>query len=185
MDTKISRIAKNAELFSDWEWVPIALRNAMPLDSDWKQITKDNCLGILESHLWTTGSAQANNLGIVTGSPSNLTVLELPQKTGAITTWNKLLAQQDMDVDTFMIQMGESGFQLYFEYTSQLRRIKNEKTGFRIRTTGEFIIAPYSVHEVSGFQYLPFSGFVENSDGSITPTIIKMPKWLKKYLKTL
>lgn len=187
MDTKISRIIKNAKLFSDQNWVSIALRGAMPLDSNWKQITVDNCLGILQPHLWASGSAQVNNLGILTGIPSNLTVLELPQKTGAIGTWNKILAQrpENETVDTFMVQMGDAGFQFYFSYNVRVPNIKNEKTGIRIRTTGDFIIAPYSVDPISGLQYLPFSGFTENSDGILEPTITPMPNWLKKYLKNL
>lgn len=176
MDSRLVRITNNAKNFIDWGWIPIALRDSQPLDKNWRKIKLDNSYTELEKCIL---DKKVNNLGILTGYNSDLTVVELKKETGALHHWSKFISDNDIQIpETLVVQTGAGGFQIYFSYIDL--EIRDEKTGIIVKSNGDYSIAPYSVDPRTGVQYLPLYGLTNSG-----PIIAQIPPKVYRWLKNL
>lgn len=122
---------------------------------------------------WKT--LQLANIGIVTGLPSNLIVVDIDPKNGGDTAWFDLCAAHS-DPDTLKIRTGSGGYHYYFlhpgdgEYKSKAHGIA---PGVDCKADGGYVVAPPSLHASGNFYT------VLNPGATIAP----MPSWLLDKLE--
>jgi len=135
---------------------------------------KDASSDLTHIRSWWSKWPQAN-IGIVTGSASNIVVLDIDPRHGGDHEL-KLLeeANENLSLESSVIT-GGGGSHYYFHSSDFLKNRTNIKPGIDLRAEGGFIVAPPSIH-ISGqpYQWLNASEFE-------IPTI---PSWLLAILST-
>lgn len=93
------------------------------------------------------------NIGIATGSVSNMWVLDIDKRDGGCETWASLVAQHDPH-DTCAQRTGSGGAHRIYVWDSMLevRNRTNVVPGIDVRGDGGYIVAPPSLH-LSGERY--------------------------------
>ena len=84
-----------------------------------------------------------NNIGIVTGKISGITVIDV-EKGGDISIWPK----------TLMSKTGGGGYHLYYKYQKDLKNLVRIKELTDIRNDGGYVIAPNSVSNKGSYEWL-------------------------------
>lgn len=113
---------------------------------------------------WSVGfSEYVYNLGIVTGSDSGITVIDIDPRHGGLDTWNKITAGLNIP-DTYTVNTGGSGYHLYFKYCAAVKTGSNVfGPGVDVRNDGGYILAPPSLH-ASGKEYALSDGPTDLAD---------------------
>jgi putative DNA primase/helicase len=98
-------------------------------------------------------------IGIATGKISGLVVLDVDLgKEGVESSWNSLIQKQVIQLDTVRARSGAGGLHLYFKYpeneTVQNTVEHGGNKGIDFRGDGGYIVAPPSIHSVTGKEYL-------------------------------
>jgi hypothetical protein len=185
MGTRAKRIIEYADIFLDWNWIPIPLHDKIALPLNWPSTTAENALTQIQKFI---SSKDTNNLGLVTGATSNIVVVDVDVSKGGMNLWSLTLAKNGgLPESTFTVETGTGGRHIYFEYDSASDLINiNSDQGIDFRTDGGMVLAPWSLHPVTGRQYRPISGFKVSSDGNISrPVVAKMPNWVEQFLLSL
>ena len=173
--TEQERMLAIAKCCVTWGFVPIPVNGKKPFMKDWQLTTIDRALSKISGK---------TNIGILTGSPSNIVVLDIDVADNGLIVWNTVVTQP---LTTFTVQTGGGGLHLYFKYDDNTRLLSNGnrmitcngvKIGWDFRSTGGQVVFAGSKHE-TGNMYYPVAGFDKEY-----PVIETMPDWLFGILRS-
>ena len=93
------------------------------------------------------------NVGIVTGTPSGVFVLDFDVKSGGLDTLSQLETQYPEMRDTFRVRTGGGGWHLYFRMpeTGHVRNRIGAMSGVDVRGDNGMVLAAGSAHASGGF----------------------------------
>ncbi len=95
--------------------------------------------------LWA-GWRSTFNVGIRTGEPSGLLVVDVDVDRGGLETLAALEAQHGRLPDTMRVRTGSGGLHLYFKWEAGLANSKDKLgPGIEVKGTGQMVVAPPSV----------------------------------------
>ena len=183
---EVEVLTEDAKRFLEWNFVPIPLKGKVPIPRKWQNITEEDSLEIIEKY---ANNLQMNNLGILTGKPSKIVVMDIDIKNQGLEKWEKMVSEHE-PLDTFTVRTGSGGLHCYFSYNKKIGDILNisgKGLGVEYKSTGGQVVAPWSLHNKTGIPYTPISGFEQVGKGKkeIKPILSSMPNWLEKYLRKL
>lgn len=124
-----------------------------PLIKEWPQLATTDPQQI---EAWWSRWPEAN-IGVATGRPSNIWVLDVDMKSGGpdgLSTLRKLEQEMGPFPDTLTAITGSGGLHLYFRYDPEapVRSRADVLPGIDVRGDGGYVVAPPSLH-VSGSRY--------------------------------
>ena len=193
MSDRVTYIINIANLAHSYGFVPIPLRDKIPITKGWPKLRNDPIedahdasLGKLPKnvrrvqHLAETKINPANNVGIVTGEASGVVVFDIDTINNGVQIWNETVKLNGALPETFIVQTPTGGFHYYFRYTPDLARLDNINRIMNIpvdyRTNNGMAVFPGSIDKL-GLEYKVLSGYVDNR-----PIIAEIPTWLKVFL---
>jgi len=125
--------------------IPVRYRDKIPAIKSWKEFQQRKPNND-ELNRWFHSSYI--NIGIVTGSTSNLTVIDLDSKKAVN------YAKENKFPKTPLVKTGR-GYHLYYKYSQGMRNVQKNASlpDIDLRSEGGYTVAPPSIHK-SGYQYL-------------------------------
>lgn len=175
-----------AQLALDMGFVPIPLVGKRPIIPQWQRITVRTALRKIEDAV-RTGSA--DNIGILTGAPSGVIVVDVDVTKGGLEYWNDLITANPIE-ETFTVETGSGGLHYYFVYDETTAILRNATKAIRdkgidIKTTGGQVVFVGSIHPETGRVYTIVDGvYVDAETGQESVTFAPMPSWLFDLLRT-
>lgn len=171
-----------AKLFSSYGWVPIMVNGKKPIQKGWPNAKSEDTIALLSK----SGDSKdlklpSQNIGILTGSPSKIVVVDIDVKSNGLAKWESL-TKQNGDPNTFKVSTGGGGLHYYFNYDKRMYPLHNgivRDMSIDFKTTGGQVVAPGSIHPDSKKQYCVISGVTDNK-----PQISDMPEWLYLLIKS-
>ncbi len=155
-----------------WHVLPVQSGSKVPLIPDWPNCATTDPSTI---RIWWDQKFPGAGVGVVTGPPSGLVVLDIDGRRGEDTL--AALEQQHGKLPlTHAVHTGGGGRHLYFAYSAdQLVRSSAGVLGpgLDVRAGGGFVVAPPSMHQ-SGNRYI----LVMNGQHDPAP----LPDWLLKMI---
>lgn len=120
------------------------------------------------------------NFGVVTGSISRITVLDIDVKDNGIKVWKNLSSSYPA-IETPTVKTPSGGLHLYFEYTSTIPsfsrfELRGKKIGWDLLNNDRQVVAPPSVVNDKKYKWI-----VSPEKVPFAP----MPEWLETYLLTM
>ncbi len=161
-------------------FVPIPIVGKRPILPRWQQTTAQTAMRKVEDAV-RTGSA--DNLGILTGAPSGIVVVDVDVAKGGLDFWNELVAEHGIP-ETFTVETGNGGRHYYFQYDDRTSTLRNatgaiKKKGIDLKTTGGQVVWVGSIHPETGRMY----DIIDGTDEQGNVTIAPMPDWLFNLLQ--
>lgn len=146
----------NAQTAISLGLVPIPLNGKQPMIKNWQDVKLDNALDHIIKKLNPPGcqgfesQSPYLNIGVLTGKPSNIVVVDIDIKDDGLQTWNELISQHSIP-NTFTVQTGSGGYHYYFTYNDDVKDLKNSsrcinKKGIDFKTTGGQVVFINSIH---------------------------------------
>jgi P4 family phage/plasmid primase-like protien len=140
-----------------------------PYNKSWQKIEKDDCLKHMK---------EAINMGVLTGSKSNITVIDIDTHDDGLEAWNDILESEmkGEDINTYKVLTPSGGYHYYFKYDSTIKtnrkcfKVDNKMVGIDIRNDGGCVVVPPSSQADRPYIIL----------NDVEPII--MPEFLKKYI---
>lgn len=118
-----------------------------------------------------------SNIGIATGAPSGVIVVDIDGAAGE-QSWQNLEARNAVLDDTWMVRTGSGGIHFYLTAVDGVRNSASRfAPGVDIRGDGGYVIAPPSLHKDGKYEWLG-----DNRPGRIMPAPAQVPEWLLRYL---
>lgn len=191
LTSRAERMLNSAALAYQWGFVPIPITGKKGRTLNWPNTQYQTSLDEFKRFLTslTPTQQQSINVGILTGAPSDIVVVDVDQKTGGLEQLQRLLDTYNngQPLDTLTVNTGSGGLHLYFNYTNNIADIKNFTSPFGIeyRSNGGLVVFPFSLHPISGREYTFKSGYYQDQEGNWYPHIIDMPKWLEQYIRSV
>lgn len=202
-DLERNRLRLAAQIFLSWGWIPIPLHGKVPLGNAWQKTIPDVALDNINRYV-----SRIDNLGVLTGEPSGIVVVDVDVKQKGLETWEDLVAKNERP-ETFTVRTGSGGLHIYFAYNDRIASMINQSGyGIEFKTTGGMVVAPWSLHPVTGKPYTmenynlgrrlagekTFLDDVVKTYGlpqpdnilkleNEPPLIDEMPEWLHSYLR--
>lgn len=169
-----------AQLALDLGFVPIPIVGKRPILPHWQRTTAQTAMRKVEDAVRTNS---ADNIGILTGAPSGIVVVDVDVAKGGLDFWNELVAEHGIP-ETFTVETGSGGRHYYFQYDDRTSTLRNatgaiKKKGIDLKTTGGQVVWVGSVHPDTGRMYDIIDGTTDNGDVIIAP----MPDWLFELLQ--
>ena len=159
-------------------FVPIALRNKVPLEKAWEQTKKEEALDII---IRNVESKRCNNIGILTGKPSGIVVIDVDARSEGLLKWFSLLERNCVPDEGFVVLTGSSSYHYYFLYDEGTSQLINTKLGnIDIKTTSGQVVAPGSFNWEKKKLYAVCNGYPPGDNAK--PILTKMPSWLLSFL---
>ena len=117
------------------------------------------------------------NVGILTGAPSGIVVIDVDLKDGGVVEWERLTSIYGEPL-TMKVKTGGGGYHYYFRYEERVSKFINGSRvingkGIDYKTDGGQVVFPGSIHPESEKMY----------EWARTGIIIPMPEWLLQLLK--
>ena len=160
--------------------VPTPLVGKRPIIKGWQKTTLENAEKKLSE------ASNYNNVGILTGKPSNITVVDIDGKEG-LKNFRKVLKAANLKstgkvqtlFDTYTVKTGRNGYHIYFKYvgdtlsSAPLRKKKSQHINVDIKNDGGQVVAAGSIHPDTGKEYRVIND----------SRMRKMPRALKNILE--
>jgi phage/plasmid-associated DNA primase len=133
----------------DLEWVTMPVSGKKPVLKGWNKLTE------------SAPVKDGDNVGVVCGKSSNLTVIDVDKSDNGLAAWRYILKQlkkKKIKLDTPTVRTGGGGLHLYFQYNSKLKTgdhvytFEGKPSGIDIRNDNGQAVLPPSVHS-SGKHY--------------------------------
>lgn len=121
-----------------------------PAFKGWQDAATDNLIEV--ERIWRKNPKY--NIGILTGEPNAIDVLDIDPKNNGIESLTELEAEHEPLPNTVRVRTGSGGLHLFFVHTPGLKNNNDGKIkeGIDFKTTGGYVIAPPSLHH-SGKYY--------------------------------
>lgn len=114
------------------------------------------------------------NIGVLTGRPSKITVLDIDLRDGGLTHWNRIKKLYPEIVAPMVATPGR-GLHIYFKYNPKLSsttklRVNGVSVGWDVLNDGRQVVVPPSTHYrwIKSFDEAPLT---------------RMPIWLEQYIQ--
>lgn len=122
---------------------------------------------------------EGRNIGILTGRPSGLTVLDIDVKDDGMTIWNNISTSYPA-FNTPIATTPNGGIHIYFQYNKHLHsfsrfKLRDRNIGWDLLNDDRLVVAPPSIHPKTNKKY---KWIVSPHSTKVAP----MPKWLESYL---
>lgn len=165
----------------EYGWIPISVKGKRPLLSKWEQTSKDEALSLIEKN-----KGKADNIGILTGAPSGIVVIDIDTRRDGLRRWEELRRKNEQ-FTTFTVRTGSGGFHYYFQYDAKTmgglrNRALDEPASIDFKTTGGQVVAPGSIHPVTKELYVVCDNGAYPTDKSnrtgYRPVVASMPPFL-------
>lgn len=141
--------------------VPTPLVGKRPIIKGWQNTTLDDA----EEKLSSVNNY--NNVGILTGEPSGITVIDIDGDEG-LKNFRKILKSVGLKykgdpedlLDTYIVKTGRNGYHFYFKYdggklnSSPLRLKKSQHLNIDIKNDGGQVVAAGSIHPDTNREYV-------------------------------
>lgn len=141
---------------ADRGFVVIPLNGKRPIIKGWQT------LDIESGRSKTTRFFNSNsdiNLGILTGIPSSIVVIDIDLRENGISNWLDIVSDRDME-DTFVVKTGSGGYHIYYQYDHRLSMCRKiTGVGIDFKSNGGQVVAPGSIHPDTGNVYTICYGF--------------------------
>lgn len=116
------------------------------------------------------------NVGIITGKTSGITVIDIDVKDNGVEFWKELI--KDRRINVPIVRTPSGGLHYYFKYNDKLKttirlNIDNRKIGIDVKNNNSMVVAPPSSSDGKYYRWL-----VSPSHTSIK----QMPVWLEKFI---
>lgn len=164
---KLVEIARRYIEINDFALIPIKLKMKYPAIDGWQNKWSKDLMKIEE---WF-GEGKSN-IGIVTGKPSNIWVLDIDGEVGKASMLKILQEHNKKMPETAQVYTGGGGLHYFWKYDDRIPANRAKVyDGIDIRSTGGQVVAPPSIHP-NGQKYrwhIP-----ENRKSEI----LKAPEWL-------
>lgn len=172
----ISKTKKNTQIpylevvpqLNSLGFVLIPLNEKKPIFKRWNKLTAT------PDHLYVF---ESNNIGILTGQISNITVLDIDTKDEGLKIWTNLSSSYP-EIITPMVKTPSGGLHIYFQYNKNLHsfsrfKLRGSLIGWDLLNNERQVVAPPSIINKKKYKWIR----------SPKTTIIEtMPKWLEDYL---
>ena len=179
-ETERYSLTQLAKLAIDFGFVPIPLKGKRPYLPRWQQTTNQTSLRKIKDGEKT---GTADNIGILTGKPSGVVVVDVDVNKGGLDFWEELISKNRLP-KTFTLETGSGGLHYYFAYDETTQDLRNataaiKKKGIDVKTTGGQVVFAGSIHPETGVMYDIIDGIDEETQ---EPIIAPMPSWLLQLL---
>lgn len=156
--------------------IPLHVREKKPMFANWPEVaTTDQSL----ISRWWHQTPQAN-VGIATGKKSGIFVLDVDPEKGGRESYEDLVLKYGRFPDTWQQITGSKGFHLFFRYPAfPVHNAAGILPGIDIRGDGGQVVAPPSIHPVTGAAY-EWDGLDEIEQTHIA----EAPHWLLDLLQS-
>ena len=171
----MSGIVSVALTYAEKGWSVVPLNGKIPILNDWPTRASTDPDQI---QAWW-GQTPTANVGIATGARSNLLVLDVDPDKGGDESLHALESRYGPLPETIEVVTGNGGRHLYFQYPGYPIASSAGKLGpgLDIRADGGQVVAPPSIHPVTGRSY-EWEGAHHPDDISPAP----VPHWLLRLL---
>lgn len=166
-------IISAVEQLSSYGFVVIPLEGKRPILKGWNKLTKT-----------PTGHNvfENKNIGVLTGTASGITVLDIDLKDNGMKIW-EMISGVYPEIQTPMVRTASGGIHLYFQYNKNLHSfsrftLRGEKIGWDLMNNDRQVVAPPSVSQETN---KPYKWLVKPEDVQFAI----MPKWLEEYILTM
>lgn len=151
-------------------FIVIPLKEKAPILKEWNLISKP---------LTRLDLFKGNNIGILTGSVSGITVLDIDIKNNGLKVW-KAISSAYPSIETPMVRTASGGLHIYFRYNKKLKsfskyKLRGEYVGWDLLNNNRQAVAPPSVNTKLKKKYRWITS-------PSTVDFVKMPTWLEEYL---
>ena len=160
-----------ARQYADLGWTVVPLRAGTKApDIIWKRYQE---VKPTDEELQDWFGLQDRGLGIITGRPSGIVVLDCDPGHGGSAS----LASVGLQGDKATVRTGGGGCHFYFQYPPTVRGIRNftgRLPGLDLRGDGGFVVAPPSVHPTTGERYKWVDGIPLNPLPLIPQSVLSL-----------
>lgn len=170
-----------AEFALSYGFIPIPLKGKKPIFPAWQRTTEQTALRKVEE---AVEKNMANNIGVLTGLPSGIIVVDIDVAKGGLEYWTSLLEEHSIP-ETFVVETGTGGRHYYFRYENRLAFLRNatkaiKDHGIDLKTNGGQVVFAFSLNHETGKKYKIIEGFnFKTEELSLT----RMPDWLLELLQ--
>ena len=169
-----------AQVALNYGFIPIPLKGKIPIMPRWQRTTASTALRKVET---AVTNSQADNIGILTGKPSNVVVVDIDISKGGLDFWNELIIENG-ETYTFTVETPSGGRHYYFNYDDRTATLRNataaiQQRGIDLKTTGGQVVFAFSKGSNDRI-YEPIDGFNVETDELF---IADMPEWLFNLLQ--
>lgn len=161
-------IKKYNTYYNKYGFITIPLHGKKPFYKDWTKLTKSKEL-----------KNEDENIGVLTGSKSNITVIDIDLQDDGLKIWKQLIKIYG-DPKTVKVKTPSGSLHYYFKYDKDIKssnkiKINNKKYGIDVLNDGRQVVLPPSIHPDFNKEY-KFINSIEKFD------IIEMPNWIKSLV---
>lgn len=167
-----------ASLALEWGFIPILLKGKRPLLPKWDQQKRETALTKFEKK-------KDCNVGILTGAPSGVVVVDVDVQKGGMDKWQEILDKYNNGemLKTFTVKTGGGGLHVYFKYDKYSQDLINgafliDGKGIDFKTNGGQVVFIESIHE-SGKKYEVYDWDLADPE----LVIMSMPAYLHDMIK--
>lgn len=145
--------------------IPLRSNSKAPYIEKWPDIKKSMEIPV------------GNNVGVIAGKRSNITVLDIDKQDDGLKYWKHILKYNDKFV-TPIVKTPNGGLHIYFKYNKKLKssiklQLGEHKIGWDVLNDGKQVVLPPSVIDKKKYSW------VYKLDEH---PIIPMPLWLERYI---
>ena len=158
---------KELELYQRKRFIYIPLNGKVPYIKNWNRVSK------------SIDIPEGKNVGILTGKPSNITVIDIDYKDNGMRIWNAL-SKLYPSFKTPIVITPNGGLHLYFKFNKNIPNISRltidtrQQVGWDIMNTGRQVVVPPSKDLINHKKY--------KWKYDLSYPIIEMPKWLELFI---
>lgn len=160
-------IQKELEVYNKLGFVCMPLKGKTPFIKRWNELDHTPTKHII---------FKDNNIGVLTGIKSKITVLDIDVKDDGLKTWRKIVSLFP-DFETPYVKTQSGGFHYYFKYNPKLTsmsrfKLKDKKIGWDLLNNSRLAVLPPS----GGYKWVKSFNNTK---------LLDMPSWLEYYLLTM
>lgn len=168
----ISKTKSDAlELYNKLKFICIPVNGKRPFFKKWNELMHTpHDLDVFSKY----------NIGILTGSASKITVLDIDFKDNGVIIW-KLLKKLYPEFKTPTASTAGNGYHIYFKYNPKLSStsrltLNGKKIGWDVLNNDRQVVASPSIIDNKKYKWI---------HSPETTEFIKMPQWLESYILLL
>lgn len=172
-------IAKRAHQMG---FIPIPLIGKRPFLPKWEQTTREKSLKKIEDTI-----RSANNIGILTGKPSGIVVIDIDLREQGVEKWKEYIKDKEMP-QTFTVITGTGGYHYYYKYDDKVDKIGSTKVkgrGIDYLSNGKQVVFPGSINMDTGKLYVIIDGYSPDNNGIYQAVLSSMPDHLVRLIQGL
>jgi hypothetical protein len=159
------------ELYSKLKFISIPVHGKRPFFKNWNAV---------EHTPRDLSVFNGNNIGILTGKVSKITILDIDSKDDGVIIFNKIKKLYP-EFKSPMVYTPGKGYHIYFKYNPRLLsisrlRLNGKRIGWDVLNNDRQAVAPPSIIDNKKYKWI---------HSPLDTEIINMPEWLESYILLL